>query len=58
MEHNPEPRVELCLHTTMSDDASLITPKSLLEAAANCGIKAVAITDKNSVQSFQEVARR
>lgn len=56
MEHNPEPRVELCLHTTMSDDASLITPKSLLEAAANCGIKAVAITDKNSVQSFHEAA--
>ena len=58
MNQNAEPRVELCLHTTMSDDASLITPKALLEAAANCGIKAVAITDKNSVQSFQEVARR
>ncbi len=50
-------RAELCIHTTMSDSVSVIAPKALLEAAALCGMRAIAVTDKNSVQSFPEVAK-
>lgn len=50
-------RTELCIHTTMSDSVSVITPKALMEIATLSGMRAIAITDKNSVQSFPEVAR-
>ena len=52
-----EMRSELCVHTTMSDSVSVITPKALLETAAQSGMRAIAITDKNSVQSFPAIAR-
>ena len=50
-------RVELHLHTTMSDDPSVITPNEVILSAWDMGHTAVAITDLNSVQSFAEVAR-
>ena len=49
-------RVELQLHTGMSDDISVISPKQAVIAAEEKGYKAIAITDKNSVQSFYDVA--
>ena len=52
-----ELRTELCLHTTTSASASLITPRQLVEDALAMGVKAVAITDDDSVQSFPELAR-
>lgn len=51
-----EKRVELRLHTALSDDVSLITPRAAVQEAVRRGLKAIAITDKNSVQSFYEVA--
>ena len=47
-----ENRTELKLHTTMSEDVSLIRPRDLIRAAGKKGCKVIAITDKNSVQSF------
>ena len=57
MTQKEERRVELRLHTTMSASISLITPKALMQEAADLGISAVAITDRESVQSFPEIAR-
>ena len=37
-------RVELHLHTTASDDISVITPKDAIKAAMQTGHKAVAVT--------------
>lgn len=51
-----EKRVELHLHTTLSGDISLITPKAAVQEAVRRGLKAIAITDRNSVQSFYEIA--
>lgn len=51
-----EKRVELRLHTALSDDVSLITPRTAVQEAVRRGLKAIAITDKNSVQSFYEIA--
>lgn len=47
-----ELRTELKLHTTVSEDISLIRPGDLIRAAQEKGCKAIAVTDKNSVQSF------
>lgn len=49
-------KAELRLHTTLSDDISLITPKDAVQEAVRRGLKAIAITDRNSVQSFYEIA--
>ena len=48
-------RVELHLHTTASDDISVITPKDLIKTAVQMGHKAVAVTCLNSVQDFPEL---
>ena len=48
-------RVELHLHTTTSDAVSVITPREAIQAAVRTGLKAIAVTDRNSVQSFYEV---
>ncbi len=48
-------RVELHLHTTASDDISVITPKDAIKAAMQTGHKAVAVTCRNTVQDFPEM---
>lgn len=48
-------RVELHLHTTVSEDVSVITPKDAIKAATQMGHKAVAVTCRNSVQDFPEL---
>ena len=45
-------RIELQLHTTASAEISVLTPREIIEEAVNRGMKAVAITDRNSVQNF------
>lgn len=48
-------RVELNLHTTVSDDTSVITPREAIETAVKLGYRAVAVTNLNSVQDFPEL---
>ena len=50
-------RVELKLHTTMSESTSVITSEIAVKEAVSHGMKAIAVTDRNSVQSFHELAR-
>ncbi|SCY70040.1 DNA polymerase-3 subunit alpha [Lachnospiraceae bacterium XBB2008] len=47
-------RVELCCHTGMSDDNSVASPKNLIQRAIDLGMKAIAITDLDSVQAFPD----
>lgn len=56
MNNQPLERVELSLHTTMSDIRSTITPKEAIRAAMELGHKAIAVTDRYSVQSFYDMA--
>ena len=49
-------RSELQLHTVMSADTSVLTVRQALETAVILGYKALAITDRNSVQSFYSAA--
>ncbi len=59
VDENPTPRVELHLHTTMSDMDALITVKDLIRTVKKWNHPAVAVTDHGVVQSFpalQEMA--
>lgn len=50
-----EKRVELHVHTIMSDNDGLISPKDLLNQVKNFGYSKVAITDHSVVQAYPDV---
>lgn len=49
-------RAELHLHTKLSDDVSVITPKEVMQYAIAHSHKAVAFTNLNNVQDFPAIA--
>ncbi len=51
----PIKRVELSVHTKMSDDVSTISVQEAFDFADSCNHKAIAFTNYNNVQDFPEI---
>ena len=53
----PEKRVELSVHTKLSNDVSTISVRDAFDFALFCGHKAIAFTNTRNVQDFPEIQK-
>ena len=57
LDDSPVKRVELSVHTKMSDDVSTISVQDAFDFADICNHKAIAFTNYNNVQDFPEIRK-